>query len=92
MFYLIEHEFMVSKNQCSIAIIILNIKKTRFNKYNTFKVKLEIEILVDNQKKLKIRYVMDGIQAELNAAVNAFNQNEFQKMLEETEQVLDAST
>ena len=35
---------------------------------------------------------MDGIQAELNAAVNAFNQNEFQKMLEETEQVLDAST
>ena len=32
---------------------------------------------------------MDGIQMEITAAVNAFTKNEFQKMLEETEQVLD---
>ena len=32
---------------------------------------------------------MDGIQAEITTAVNAFSENEFEKMLAETEQVLD---
>jgi len=35
---------------------------------------------------------MDGIQTQIIAAVSAFSENEFQEMLEETEQVLDAST
>ena len=32
---------------------------------------------------------MDGIQAEITTALNAFSENEFEKMLAETEQVLD---
>ena len=35
---------------------------------------------------------MDGIQTEITAAVNAFTGNEFQKMLEETEKVLDQNS
>ena len=34
---------------------------------------------------------MDGIETEINAAVNALDEHEFQKMLEEAELVLDAN-
>ena len=35
---------------------------------------------------------MDGIETEIIAAVSAFSGNEFQRLLEETEQVLDTNS
>ena len=35
---------------------------------------------------------MDGIETEIIEAVSAFSENEFQRLLEETEQVLDTNS
>ena len=90
-----EHDF-VSKNQCSTFIFILHINLTRFKQTQESKSSLKslktTEKYFKNFKNILRKKVMDGIETEITAAVNAFTGNEFQKMLEETEKVLDQNS
>ena len=64
-------------------------------KTDTFRTNTRIKVKLKSLKTIKNilrKKVMDGIQTEITAAVNAFTGNEFQKMLEETEQVLDQNS
>ena len=88
-----EHDF-VSKNQCSTFIFILHIKlaeQTQESKSSLKSLKTT-EKYFKNFKNILRKKVMDGIETEITAAVNAFTGNEFQKMLEETEKVLDQNS